>query len=158
MTPLILGLSGPELTADERAFFTEVDPVGYILFARNVVDRAQLRALTDALRAVAGREDVPILIDQEGGRVARMTPPVWPLFPPGEAFARLYDRAPISAIEAMLCNAEAIGSVLARSGSTSTACRCSTCGRRVPTTSSAIARSDRSRCRSQPSAARRSMV
>jgi len=116
MTPLFLGLSGPDLTADERAFFTECDPAGFILFRRNVVDRAQLRRLTDALRAVSGRDDVPILIDQEGGRVARMRPPEWPAFPAGDAFAALYDRAPVSAIEAMLANAQAIGAVLAEVG------------------------------------------
>lgn len=116
MTPLFLGLSGPDLTADERAFFTECDPAGFILFRRNVVDRAQLRRLTDALRSLSGRGDVPILIDQEGGRVARMRPPEWPAFPAGDAFAALYDRAPVSAIEAMLANAQAIGAVLAEVG------------------------------------------
>src|SRR4051812_40324286 len=100
MTPLILGLSGPTLTDDERAFFKEVAPAGYILFRRNVVDRVQLRALTDSLLDVAGREDVPILIDQEGGRVARMQPPEWPAFPSGAKFDALYDVAPMSAIEA----------------------------------------------------------
>jgi len=116
MTPLFFGLSGPDLTADERAFFTECDPAGFILFRRNVVDRVQLRRLTAALRSVSGRDDVPILIDQEGGRVARMRPPEWPAFPAGEAFAALYDRAPVSAIEAMLANAQAIGAVLAEVG------------------------------------------
>jgi beta-N-acetylhexosaminidase len=93
-----------------------VAPAGYILFRRNIIDRAQLRRLTDDLRALAGREDVPILIDQEGGRVARMQPPEWPAFPPGRAFDRLYDIAPVSAIEAMRSNARAIGLVLAEVG------------------------------------------
>lgn len=116
MTPIIFGLSGPALTAEERAFFVESQPVGFILFRRNVADRGQLRRLTDELRALSGREDVPILIDQEGGRVARMQPPEWPAFPAGEAFARLYRTAPISAIEAMLVNAQAIGATLAEVG------------------------------------------
>ena len=112
MTPLILGLAGPSLTDDERAFFRDVEPAGFILFKRNVVGRAQMRALTDELRAIAGRADVPILIDQEGGRVARMQPPEWPAFPAGAAFDRLYDTAPMSAIEAMRLNAQALAVML----------------------------------------------
>jgi beta-N-acetylhexosaminidase len=116
MTPLFLGLSGPALTEDERAFFRSVDPAGYILFRRNVEDPAQLRALTDALRALAGRDDLPILIDQEGGRVARMQPPHWPAFPRAEAFDRLYDVAPMTAIVAAQANAQALGVMLREAG------------------------------------------
>lgn len=116
MKPVIFGLSGPSLTPDERAFFRDADPVGYILFARNVETRAQMRALTDSLRALSGRDDVPILIDQEGGRVARMGPPTWPAFPAGPAFAALYQAAPMSAIQAMRANAEALGLMLAEVG------------------------------------------
>ena len=116
MTPAIFGLSGPILTGDERAFFHDADPAGYILFARNVQDRAQLRALTDDLRAIHGRERLLISIDQEGGRVARMKPPEWQAFPPGEAFARLWQVAPASAIEAARANAEALGLDLAEVG------------------------------------------
>lgn len=118
MNPAIFGLSGPELTADERAFFADAKPAGYILFKRNCVDRAQLRALTDSLRALEGRSDVAILIDQEGGRVARMQPPEWPAFPAGDAFGRLYDVAPISAIEAARSNARALGLMLGEVGIT----------------------------------------
>jgi len=110
------GFTGPALTDDERAFFREADPVGFALFQRNCVDREQLKALTDALRELSGRDDVPILIDQEGGRVARLKPPAWPLFPAAEAFARLYDKAPMSAIEACRANARAIGLLLAEVG------------------------------------------
>jgi len=116
MKPVIFGLSGPELTPDEAAFFREAEPAGYILFGRNCVDRAQMRALTDSLRALGGRDDVPILIDQEGGRVARMKPPEWPLFPPGMAFDTLYESAPISALEAARLNALAIALTLAEVG------------------------------------------
>jgi beta-N-acetylhexosaminidase len=116
MTPLILGLAGETLTPDERALFASADPAGYILFKRNVVDRAQLRALTDELRLLSGRDDVPILIDQEGGRVARMQPPVWPSFPKAERFDALYEVAPISAIEAARVNAQAIAAMLADVG------------------------------------------
>lgn len=118
MTPLFLGMAGTELSDAERGFFRDLDPAGYILFKRNVVDRTQLRALTDALRAIAGRDDVPILIDQEGGRVSRMVPPEWPAFPAGEAFGRLYDIAPISAIEAARANYHALGMMLSEVGVT----------------------------------------
>ena len=116
MKPVIFGLSGLELSPAERSFFTAADPAGYILFKRNTATRAQLRALTDSLRALSGRDDVPILIDQEGGSVARMRPPEWPAFPAGPAFDRLYDIAPISAIEAARANAEAIALMLAEVG------------------------------------------
>ena len=116
MTAAIFGLSGPVMTADEAAFFRDANPAGYIIFKRNVVDRDQLRALTDSLRALNGRGDVPILIDQEGGRVQRMGPPEWPAFPAGTAFDALYDVAPMSAIEAARVNAKAIALTLAEVG------------------------------------------
>lgn len=118
MKPVIFGLAGEQLSADERAFFRESDPAGYILFRRNITDKAQLRALTDALRALHGRDDLLIMIDQEGGRVARMRPPVWPEFPAAQTFDRLYDVAPSSAIEACRLNARAIATTLRESGIT----------------------------------------
>ncbi|CCW17942.1 Beta N-acetyl-glucosaminidase [Sphingobium indicum BiD32] len=118
MKPVIFGLSGATLTPDERAFFADSQPAGYILFRRNIVDRAQLRALTDDLRALHGRSDLLIMIDQEGGRVARMQAPVWPVFPAGAAFDRLYDIAPASAIAAARANARAIALTLAEVGIT----------------------------------------
>src|ERR671912_1086163 len=87
----IAGCSGPTLTARESAFFREAAPWGFILFRRNVEDRAQLRALGDALRETVGRADAPILIDQEGGRVQRLGPPHWPKYPPGSAYGRIPD-------------------------------------------------------------------
>lgn len=118
MIPAIFGLSGTTLGPEERAFFKDADPAGYILFGRNVESREQLRALTDELRAIHGRERLFICIDQEGGRVARMKPPVWPAYPAGEAFDLLYDVAPASAIEAARANAEALGLDLAEAGIT----------------------------------------
>jgi len=118
MKPVIFGLAGPTLSADERAFFREAAPAGYILFKRNIENRAQLLALTDSLRALAGRDDLAILIDQEGGRVARMQPPEWPAFPAGPAFDALYQIAPSSAIEAARVNAQAIALTLAEVGVT----------------------------------------
>ena len=116
MTPAIFGMAGPVLTAEERAFFRESNPAGYILFGRNVETRNQVRALTDSLRDLHGRDDLFICIDQEGGRVARMKAPEWLAFPPGEAFDRLYDVAPASAIEAARANAQALGLDLAEVG------------------------------------------
>jgi beta-N-acetylhexosaminidase len=116
MKPVIFGLSGPTLTADEAAFFRDVEPAGYILFKRNTETRGQVRALTDTLRALHGRDDVPILIDQEGGRVQRMGPPEWPAFPAGGVFGALYDVAPMTALEAARANAEAIALTMAEVG------------------------------------------
>lgn len=118
MKPVIFGLSGVTLTDDERRLFREAEPAGYILFKRNIEGRDQVRALTNSLRELHGRDDVAILIDQEGGRVTRMKPPVWPEFPAGGAFDALYDIAPISAIEAASSNAEAIALTLAEVGIT----------------------------------------
>jgi beta-N-acetylhexosaminidase len=116
MQAAIYGLSGLDLTDEERDFFRDADPAGYILFARNCASREQMRALTGALREIHGRDGLPILIDQEGGRVARMKPPEWPAFPAAEAFARLYGKAPMSAIEAARANSGAIAALLREVG------------------------------------------
>jgi beta-N-acetylhexosaminidase len=116
MQAVIYGFAGERLTDDERAFFRDADPAGYILFRRNCLDPEQLTALTDSLRDLHGRDDVPILIDQEGGRVARMRPPVWPAFPCAGAFAELYRKAPMTAIEAARANAQAIAAMLREAG------------------------------------------
>lgn len=118
MTPAIFGIAGAKLSADERAFFAEADPVGYILFGRNCESKDQLRALNDELRAINGRDRLIISIDQEGGRVRRMKPPVWLEHPPGAAYAALYDIAPMSAIEAARTGAELLGRELAQMGIT----------------------------------------
>lgn len=109
MLPAIFAIAGERLNDEERRFFRDADPAGYILFKRNCTDPEQMLRLTDELRALHGRDDVPILIDQEGGRVARLKPPHWPEFPTAERFAALYQKAPISAIEAARVNAQAIG-------------------------------------------------
>ncbi|MCL9999347.1 MAG: beta-N-acetylhexosaminidase [Erythrobacter sp.] len=118
MTPAIFGLSGPVLTEDERAFFRECDPAGYILFGRNCLDPEQLRALTDDLRSIHGRERLLVSMDQEGGRVARLRPPLWAGYPASEVFEKLYRIAPASAIEAARANAFAMGLELSAMGIT----------------------------------------
>lgn len=77
----IFGSSGPRLTAEERSFFADADPWGFILFARNVDTPDQVRALTSEMRDAVGR-NAPVLVDQEGGRVQRFRPPHWRHFPP----------------------------------------------------------------------------
>ena len=116
MTPAIFSPAGLTLSPEERAFFREAEPAGYILFGRNVADREQLRALTDELRSLHGRDRLLISIDQEGGRVARMKPPVWDAYPTGQAFADLWQVAPSSAIEAARCNGALLGLDLAEVG------------------------------------------
>ncbi|MCR5876042.1 beta-N-acetylhexosaminidase [Phenylobacterium sp. J426] len=85
----ILGCSGLELTAEERAFFRDVRPWGFILFGRNIDTPDQVRRLTAALRETVGRENAPILIDQEGGRIQRLGPPHWRTYPTGRAYGQL---------------------------------------------------------------------
>ena len=116
MQAAIYGLEALELTASERDFFRDADPAGFILFKRNCETREQVLALTNSLRALTGRADLPILIDQEGGRVARMKPPQWAAFPAAERFSDLYRIAPSSAMEAARSNARAIGLMLREAG------------------------------------------
>lgn len=86
---VIYGMSGTSLTADERAFFKEVNPLGYILFARNCEKPEQIKALIQSLHELAGRE-VPVLIDQEGGRVQRLAPPLWPQYPTARSMGDIF--------------------------------------------------------------------
>ena len=116
MQAAIYGVAGLELSDEERGFLSEAEPAGMIIFRRNCETPEQLLRLTDSLRDLTGRGDLPILIDQEGGRVARMRPPAWPAFPAAERFARLYDAAPSSAIEAVRSNARALALMLRSCG------------------------------------------
>jgi beta-N-acetylhexosaminidase len=88
----IVGVAGPALGAEERALLAARPPFGFILFARNCVRPAQLRRLIGELRAAAGRPDAPVLIDQEGGRVARLGPPHWPARAAARQIGRLAER------------------------------------------------------------------
>ena len=93
----IFGCSGPVLTADEAAFFRDVSPFGFILFRRNVESPGQVRALVDAMRETVGRADAPVMIDQEGGRVQRLGPPHWPIYPPGRIYGAVKSDDPLLA-------------------------------------------------------------
>ena len=88
----ILGCSGTRLTAEERSFFAEANPYGLILFSRNLGTPESIRRLTSDFREVVGREDAPVLIDQEGGRVARLGPPNWPSLPAAGQIGALWKR------------------------------------------------------------------
>jgi beta-N-acetylhexosaminidase len=114
----IFGVAGTRLTPEERSFFREVDPAGFIVFARNCESPAQLRALTDEMREVAGRDRLPILIDQEGGRVARLKPPYWPKTPAAGAIGALFERDAAEAETAARLAATIIGRELAAAGVT----------------------------------------
>jgi beta-N-acetylhexosaminidase len=108
----ITGLSGPKLNADERAFIAGERPWGFILFKRNIETPSQVARLVDELKKCAGRGDVPVLIDQEGGRVQRLGPPHWPAYPPGALFGRLYDLDPALGLAAARLSARLIAADL----------------------------------------------
>jgi len=112
---LVLGCAGERLTAEERGFFAAADPLGFVLFRRNCRARDQVRALIDELRASVGRPDAPVLVDQEGGRVARLQPPEWRRYPAAGEIAALPD--PL-ALEAARLGARLIADDLAELGIT----------------------------------------
>jgi beta-N-acetylhexosaminidase len=114
----IVGISGPELNADERAFFRAERPWGFILFKRNIDTPKQVATLVDELKKSAGRPDVPVLIDQEGGRVQRLSPPHWPAYPSGALFGRLYDLDPALGLTAARLSARLIADDLWQLGIT----------------------------------------
>lgn len=89
---LIVGCAGPTLSAAEREFLARVKPWGLILFKRNIESPTQVSALIQEFRGVVGYHEAPVLIDQEGGRVQRLSPPQWPDFPPAARFGDAYGR------------------------------------------------------------------
>jgi beta-N-acetylhexosaminidase len=96
----ITGVSGLELSASEHEFIRAERPWGFILFKRNIETPDQVSALVKELRNCLGEADAPVLIDQEGGRVARLGPPHWPAYPPGAVFGALYDLDPALGLQA----------------------------------------------------------
>ncbi len=108
----ILGLAGAQLSNAERRFFAEADPLGFILFSRNCQTPDQCRALITELRDISGRGDAPILIDQEGGRVARLGAPHWREAPPAAAFGALYGESRENGLGAVRLSARLIGAEL----------------------------------------------
>jgi beta-N-acetylhexosaminidase len=114
----ITGLAGAAISPEERSFLREAAPWGLILFKRNVVDPAQVLALTDEFRSICGRDDAPVLVDQEGGRVQRLGPPHWPAYPAGAVYARLYARDRALGLRAAHLGARLIAADLAAVGIT----------------------------------------
>ncbi|HWY15266.1 MAG TPA: beta-N-acetylhexosaminidase [Rhizomicrobium sp.] len=107
-TRAIYGFSGTELTSDERRFFADAQPWGFILFGRNIADREQVRTLVQSLRECLGDERAPVMIDQEGGRVARLNPPHWIARRPAACFGAVHRSSAESAREAAYLNARLI--------------------------------------------------
>jgi len=107
----ITGLSGPKLSADERAFLREARPWGLILFKRNIEDKGQVAGLVDEVLHELGSR-APVLVDQEGGRVQRLGPPHWPVYPPGAVYGRLYDQDPAVGLAAARLGARLIAADL----------------------------------------------
>jgi beta-N-acetylhexosaminidase len=114
----ITGISGLELSAAEREFIRAERPWGFILFKRNIDTPAQVTKLVGELRAAAGNPDAPVLIDQEGGRVQRLGPPNWPVYPPGAVFDALYEIDPALGLLAARLSSRLIADDLIRLGIT----------------------------------------
>jgi len=87
---MILGCAGKSLTPEEVRFYRGERPWGFILFARNVGETEQIRDLVASMRDAVGRSDAPVFIDQEGGRVQRLRPPLAPNYPAGGALGALW--------------------------------------------------------------------
>ncbi len=123
----IFGCSGLALTAEERSFFKDVQPFGFILFARvqraygyqnNIESPEQVRALCAELRSTVDNPQTPIFIDQEGGRVQRLGPPHWRARPPARRFGELFERNPEEGREATYLCARLMADELREAGIT----------------------------------------
>jgi beta-N-acetylhexosaminidase len=111
----ITGLSGPSLTPDEMAFLKSSLPWGLIIFKRNINNQQQVAALVQSFRSIVGAQ-APVLIDQEGGRVQRLGPPHWPVYPPGARYGELYAQDKALGLTAAKLGARLIASDLAALG------------------------------------------
>jgi beta-N-acetylhexosaminidase len=114
----IAGVEGLRIDPAERRFLRDADPWGLILFARNIKTPDQVRALTADFRDAVGRADAPVLIDQEGGRVQRLSPPQWPKYPPAAALGRLYRENSPAGVDATRLAAQLIAADLTALGIT----------------------------------------
>lgn len=111
----IVGVAGPEPTANEVALLRDLPPAGVILFARNILDGSQLTRLTAALKALLPPDSV-LMVDQEGGRVARLRPPHWSAHPPAAAIGTLHGRDPACGLRAAWLHGALIGAEAAEAG------------------------------------------
>lgn len=113
---VIFGVAGKALTKEERSFFRRTQPLGFILFARNIEHPEQVRELVCDIKSLLNHASVPILIDQEGGRIARLTPPHWRLPPAALALGQLAEEDPELASRLARDNAWSIGQDLQKLG------------------------------------------
>ncbi len=115
-SPVVVGMDGLTPSAEERALFAEMRPFGFILFARNIATPEQVSSLCAELRDIIANPDAPVLIDQEGGRVARLQPPYWPQLPPAAELGKLYLRDPDAALDAAYDHGRSLSDMLAPLG------------------------------------------
>jgi beta-N-acetylhexosaminidase len=113
---IIFGVSGIALSDSEKQFFRYANPLGFILFQRNCVEPQQVKRLVADMQEAVGRDAVPIFIDQEGGRVARLKPPHWPVFPPARQLGIIAERDRTLGMEALTINAQLIAHELTQLG------------------------------------------
>lgn len=118
LAPIVTGCAGETLTADEKALFADRPPAGLILFRRNCVSKHQVADLVASFRELVSWADAPVLIDQEGGTVARLKAPEWTEFPPAGDFAAQAESDLERACDAVYQNAFAMGRELAECGIT----------------------------------------
>tara|TARA_Y100001934_G_scaffold128390_1_gene155910 strand:+ start:434 stop:1480 length:1047 start_codon:yes stop_codon:yes gene_type:complete len=111
-SPVIFGCIGTELTLAEIDLFQDCKPFGLILFEHNCNNPTQLSELISQFRETVGIRNAPVLIDQEGGRVARMKPPHWRLPPAAGVFSKIFERDKDIALRAAYLNARLIGKEL----------------------------------------------
>ena len=111
VNPIIFGCEGLALAPSERSFFKGFPPMGFILFKRNCNTKTQVISLINSLRDLVG-EKVPILIDQEGGRVQRLSPPIWNTYPPAEVFGLIFNSDKGKAKQLIKTNYQIIASEL----------------------------------------------
>lgn len=114
----IIGCAGTALSTAERELFSRLDPLGLILFARNIETPEQTRALVEAFRDSVGRADAPVLVDQEGGRVQRLGPPHWPRLPPMARCGALYAKNQSQGLRAATLQGRLIAASLISVGAT----------------------------------------
>lgn len=114
--PVISDVEGLEVSVEERALFKEYQPFGFILFKRNCDNQEQLKRLTDQMRDIVEDDNVPILVDQEGGRVARLGPPAWSKYPSAQVYSQIYDNNQELAHEAVKLHAMLMADDLLKSG------------------------------------------
>jgi len=115
---IIIDPTGTELTREEEALFKSEKPAGFILFKRNCVSKQQVKELVAAMRACVGRDDVPVLIDQEGGSVSRLKAPEWKEYPSAKHFGDILAKSHTDAFKATQLNSLHMAQDLAEMGIT----------------------------------------